>query len=98
MSRKRRIDTVFCMENRVSLLRFGGTSDGHGDPANQGCEVIIAMMVTTRCSCVKHEMIVECATTDSMIRPTAPMRALACETPKRVRDKGFDQSNWRVSR
>ena len=24
-------------------------SDGHGDPANQGCEVIIAVMVTPRC-------------------------------------------------
>ena len=37
-------------------------------------------------------MIVERATSDNMVRLNAPMRALACETPKRVRDKGFDQA------
>ena len=39
-------------------------------------------------------MILGCVRTDSMIRLTAPTTALACETPKRVRKKGFHQANW----
>ena len=39
-------------------------------------------------------MILGCARTDSMNRLTAPMRALACETPERVRKKGFHRANW----
>ena len=89
------IHTVFGIENRVSLPGFGGTSDGHGDPANQGCEGIIAAIITTRCIYIRNNMIVGCARFDSMIRLTAPMRALACEIPIRARKMGFDHIIWR---
>ena len=37
-------------------------------------------IITTRCKYIKKYMILGCARTVSMIRLTAPMRALACET------------------
>ena len=89
----------FCHEN-VEFIQFGVSillgfacaSDGHGDPANQGSEVFISAIITTRCIYIENNMVLGCARTDGMIRLTAPMRALACETPKRVRKKGFDHT------